>query len=191
MAHKIDKYFWIANLVIVVSLIVFFSPSVFTDRILAPPDFKTYPFFVPRNTVAEKIILPLFDPIVQHIPWYHFDRRMLKTGKLPLWNPYQGCGVPHIANMQSAFFYPPSIFVYVLNWKWGFFFLYFFKLYFIGLFLYLYLKEIGISSEVAILSSIPGMYFSVIPFFIPLYTPQTNASFFFPLSLWATELILK
>ena len=188
MLKKPDKYFWIANAFIVLSLILFFSRSLFTNRILTSGDFQTYPFFVSPNVVSEKKELPLLDPINFFIPMLHFDRQVLKTGELPLWNPYQGCGVPHIANMQSSVFFPLNIFVYIFHWKWGFFFLYFFKLYFIGLFLYLYLKEIGISPPVAIIFSMAGMYMSFN--LTVLYDAFSNAAFFFPLSLWAIELIL-
>ena len=188
MLNKPDKYFWIANLVIVLSLILFFSRSLFTNRILASGDFETYPFFISDNSREINFDLPLLDPIDFVIPMLHFNRQMFKTWKLPLWNPYQGCGVPNIANIQSAFFYPLNAFVYILNWKWGFAFLYFFKLYFVGLFLYLYLKEIGISPPVAIVFSASGMYMSFI--FIGLYFPFANVVYFFPLALWAIELMV-
>ena len=32
----------------------------------------------------------------------------LAEGRLPLWNPYQFCGYPFVASMQSAIFYPPN-----------------------------------------------------------------------------------
>ena len=189
MTYKTDKYFWIANIVIVISLVLFFSRSLFTNRILAPGDFQTYPFFVSDTAAMGNHELSLGDPIAEFIPWFHFNKQILDAWKLPLWNPYQGCGAPNIANMQSAFFYPLNIFVYVLNWKWGLFFLYFFKLYFIGLFLYFYLREIDISPPVAIVSSMAGMYMSFN--LVYLYYPPSNLVFFFPLSLWAIELILN
>ena len=187
--NKPDKYFWIANAFIVLSLILFFSRSLFTNRILASGDFETYPFFLPSYGAVNISEIPLLDPIDFIIPMFHFDKQMLKTGKLPLWNPYQGCGVPDIANMQSSVFFPLNIFVYLFNWKWGFFFLYFFKLYFIGIFLYLYIKEIDISQPVAIVFSVAGMYMSFN--LLGLYFPFSNPIFFFPLSLWAIELISK
>ena len=189
MLHKTDKYFWIANLLIVLSLILFFSRSLFTNRVLASGDFETYPFFISDNSAGINFELPLLDPINFVIPMLHFDRQILKNGKIPLWNPYQGCGVPHIANMQSAFFYPLNIFVYLLNWKWGLFFLFFFKLYFVGLFFYLYLREIKISPPVSMVFSVSGMYMGFN--LSPLYFPFTNVAFFFPLALWTIELILK
>jgi hypothetical protein len=36
-----------------------------------------------------------------------------RNGRIPLWNPYAACGTPHVANLQSAAFYP-------LFWVWNF-----------------------------------------------------------------------
>ncbi|MCL4479088.1 MAG: hypothetical protein M1381_08350 [Deltaproteobacteria bacterium] len=74
MAVKTHKYFWIANIVIVISLVLFFSRSLFTNRILAPADFMTYPFFVSPPNVTKDLELTLGDPIVEFIPWFHFNR---------------------------------------------------------------------------------------------------------------------
>ncbi len=37
--------------------------------------------------------------------WINLDS--FRQGLLPLWNPYIGCGTPHLANWQSACLYPP------------------------------------------------------------------------------------
>jgi len=39
-------------------------------------------------------------------PWVEINDRILDQGDLPLWNPYQGAGAPHAANMQSVVFDP-------------------------------------------------------------------------------------
>jgi len=38
--------------------------------------------------------------------WDQFSRAELLAGRFPLWNPHNAFGVPHLANMQSAIFYP-------------------------------------------------------------------------------------
>jgi hypothetical protein len=48
----------------------------------------------------------LMDPVLQFQPWLEFNRRMLRSGRLPLWNDLAGCGAPHLANGQSAVFDP-------------------------------------------------------------------------------------
>ncbi len=43
---------------------------------------------------------------LQFIPWYQFFFDSILGGNFPLWNPFNGMGVPFIANYQSAVFYP-------------------------------------------------------------------------------------
>ncbi len=49
------------------------------------------------------------DAYIQFWPWRHFTRELMLNGQLPLWNPYNFCGVPFAANPQTGVFYP-------LNW---------------------------------------------------------------------------
>ncbi len=40
--------------------------------------------------------------------WHELANRGLKSGVVPLWNPYLFCGLPLFANNQSAVLYPPN-----------------------------------------------------------------------------------
>ena len=51
----------------------------------------------------------LFDGIAQFYPWRLFAARTWATGFVPLWNPYQFCGTPFLANDQSATLYPLNL----------------------------------------------------------------------------------
>ncbi|MCC6444804.1 MAG: YfhO family protein [Armatimonadetes bacterium] len=51
----------------------------------------------------------LWDGIAQFYPWRNFAARTLGEGVIPLWNPYQFCGTPFVANSQSAVFYPLNL----------------------------------------------------------------------------------
>jgi len=53
------------------------------------------------------------DPVLQFQPWLEFNRRMIRSGRLPLWNGHAGCGVPHLANGQSAVFDPFHLLAYL------------------------------------------------------------------------------
>ncbi len=55
----------------------------------------------------------LMDPVLQFQPWLEFNRRMIRSGRLPLWNSYAGCGAPHLANGQSAVFDPFHLLAYL------------------------------------------------------------------------------
>jgi hypothetical protein len=61
----------------------------------------------------------LGDPVAMFLPWLDWNRAQLAAGHLPLWNPYNGSGVPHLANGQSAVFSPFSLPYYVLPLRWG------------------------------------------------------------------------
>jgi hypothetical protein len=55
----------------------------------------------------------LMDPVLQFQPWLEFNVRMVRSGRLPLWNGNAGCGTPHLANGQSAVFDPFHLFAYL------------------------------------------------------------------------------
>ncbi|MFA4029467.1 MAG: hypothetical protein GDYSWBUE_000465 [Candidatus Fervidibacterota bacterium] len=46
------------------------------------------------------------DIVLQFIPWREFASKSLASGYIPLWNQYAYCGMPFLANGQSALFYP-------------------------------------------------------------------------------------
>lgn len=56
---------------------------------------------------------PLVDPagVLQVYPWIFFNTDQLARGHFPLWNHLTGLGQPHLANIQTALFYP-------LYWVW-------------------------------------------------------------------------
>ncbi len=47
------------------------------------------------------------DIFVYDYPERFLNLQSLKEGWVPLWNPMIACGIPHLANWQSAVFYPP------------------------------------------------------------------------------------
>ena len=48
-------------------------------------------------------------------PTYHFAARSLKSGVLPLWNPYLYSGAPFAADIQSSLFYPVNLIYFLLT----------------------------------------------------------------------------
>jgi hypothetical protein len=47
-------------------------------------------------------------------PTYHFAAQALKSGTLPLWNPYLWGGAPFAADIQASFFYPINLLYFAL-----------------------------------------------------------------------------
>jgi len=48
----------------------------------------------------------LMDTLEYVFPEKWFNVESFQKGLIPLWNPYIACGTPHVANFQSAAFYP-------------------------------------------------------------------------------------
>jgi len=46
------------------------------------------------------------DLLLYHYPLYDTAYDWLASGVVPLWNPYQLCGIPWLATLQGGFFYP-------------------------------------------------------------------------------------
>lgn len=83
------------------------------------------------------------DAVTQMLPWVLFNRAELAAGRFPLWNPYNAAGTPHFANYQSAVLSPFSVPFYVLDFKPALLVSAALKLLALGLFTYLFLREIG------------------------------------------------
>jgi hypothetical protein len=60
------------------------------------------------------------DAIRQMYPWKSFVADQLKSGQLPLWNPFNFSGYPLLANLQSSVFFPGTILYLFLPkiWAW-------------------------------------------------------------------------
>jgi hypothetical protein len=54
------------------------------------------------------------DLLLYFYPLYEVTYGWLANGTLPLWNPYQLCGLPWLATLQGGFFYPPHLLYLVL-----------------------------------------------------------------------------
>ena len=73
-----------------------------------------FPFLTGNNIFGFRDLSLYFYPL------RHLMVEMVKSGHLPLWNPYIYCGIPFLATLQSGFLYPFSILFYVLPFNLGF-----------------------------------------------------------------------
>jgi hypothetical protein len=92
----------------------FLGDSLLGGKVLSPADALRVsasfrggePSYEPWNRL-------LMDPVLQFQPWLEFNRRMIRQGRMPLWNDLAGCGAPHLANGQSAVFDPFHAIAYI------------------------------------------------------------------------------
>ena len=130
-------------------IVIFFYP-VFFGRIPLPFDALVgayYPWHdykwgylvgVPFKNIA------LSDVFSQLYPWRILSIEAFRHGQWPLWNPYSLSGTPLLANWQSAPFYPLNILLIVFGDVWGWTLLIVSQPVLSALFMYMYLKQIGI-----------------------------------------------
>ena len=118
-----------------VSRSFYFSPVVFSSQTFASRDL--YAFFYPRRFFAAEAI---------------------KSGGIPLWNPYLASGVPFLANHQSSLFYPLSVIYYVLPFSIGFNYFIILHYYLAGLFMYLLMKHWKYDSPSSLTAGIVFMF---------------------------------
>lgn len=95
-----------------------FCWPVFLGRVMLPADMCL--LMLPWRALQDqfpgfhRVYNPMFDPIQQYLPWRIYAVESLRSGLLPLWNPYAFCGTPFLANLQSALLYPANL-VFLLS----------------------------------------------------------------------------
>jgi len=98
------------------------------------------------------------DVHTQIYPWKKFTIETFKNGQIPLWNPYSFSGNPHLANFQSAVLSPFNLlfllFPFIDAWS----MLVLLQPLLAGLFMYLFVREIGATRVGSAISSIAFMF---------------------------------
>jgi len=101
-----------------------FCWPVFAGRIMLPADMSL--LMLPWRSLRDQFpwfqrpYNPMLDPIQQYLPWRIYAVESVRSGLLPLWNPYAFCGTPFLANLQSALLYPLNLLFLVTGPAHGF-----------------------------------------------------------------------
>lgn len=102
---------------------------------------------------------PVADDVFRHI--YTFKVLavdMMKNLHLPLWNPYNGAGMPLLATLNSGFLDPFNILFFIFPYANAWNIYLFLQFLLIGLFTYLYSRSIGLSQQAALFASISFLF---------------------------------
>lgn len=129
------------------------------------------------------------DTWTQMQPWAMFDRDELARGRLPLWNRFNGGGVPHLANFQSAVFSPFTVPYYVLGLRAAMIASAFLKLWALGFFAFLLLRELRLSFWAATFGG--GVYMFAGHQVLTLGYPHSGVSAALPAVLFALERLAR
>ena len=125
----------------------------------------------------------LVDQLLNFWPWRLFLRAELLSGHFPFWNPLIAGGVPFVACVQAAPFFPTNLLLPFLSpaaWSVAAAFL---KVFAAGFFTSLHARGLGAGRSGAALA---GISFALCGFMVAwLGHPQTNAACLLPALFWA------
>ncbi len=152
---------WFAPLFYLGLAILFLWRATLTGDVFLPANLLAH--IAPWSSAPHPEVLPPWNPlrwdgIGQFYPWRHFAAQTLHAGNLPLWNPYQFCGTPFVANSQSAVFYPLNIIFYILPVARAFGVSAVVHLTLCGWFLFLFLRGLGCRYLSALLGGVIYAY---------------------------------
>lgn len=150
---------WLGAILLVAFLLIFFSTPLvkFEDHLYSATDITQiyrltqFESEYPKNGIFH-------DTVIQMQPWLLFNRESLLRGQIPLWNPYNANGVPHLANYQSSVFSIYSLPFYIFPVKLALLLVPFLKLAGIGVFTFLFLKQIGVGQLPAAIGATAFMF---------------------------------
>ena len=118
-------------------LVLFFSSLLFF-----------YDLFGERYLLTERDLAPYF------IPPRFFWAESLKQWNFPLWNPYQFSGQPFFANPQNADLYPFNGLFFLFPFDIAFNAIIILHFFLAGLFVYLFLRDLKVSSTGSLISGL-------------------------------------
>lgn len=136
-------------------VLAFFNKAIILGLVPYPGDlivgnyepYKSYAGFVPHKAQGPDIVKEI-------IPWKYFSIDLLKKGEIPLWNPYNFSGNPHLANFQSGVFYPINLLFFLFSFvnAWT---IYITSTSILSAaFMFLYLRRLKLSNAASVLGSI-------------------------------------
>src|SRR6266480_1211130 len=131
-----------------------------------------------------------FDVIRQMYPWKTFSTNTLKSGHMPLWNPYNFSGAPLLANFQSAVLYPFTILYFFLPNIIAWTILIFLQPFLAGIFTYSFTRKIGLSKIASIFSGICFAFSSFFSVWLE-YNTVGHVIVWLPLMLLSVEHLLE
>lgn len=144
--------------------LAYYAPALFFGRVLLPSDVVPVmrPWvatvndrFPEESRFAQNQML---GPIFEYYSWRYYARERIRVGEIPLWNPYEMSGNVLLANSQSAVLYPPNLLLYALPLWVGINLVTALHMFLSGLFLFLLLRELGLSRPAAMTGALVWMF---------------------------------
>lgn len=164
---SIKKEFLLALLLLALSLLSAFAPAIFAGRVLFLEVIED-----PNN-------------LFSFYPWNVFSASLYHAGHFPLYNPFNACGVPLLANLQSAPLYPLHLLLFLRPTLSAFDVFLILRLFLVGVGIYLFSCKIELSHQ----SAIGAMLCAVFGGFFVRYRSMVhlNVEVLLPWAFWAVS----
>jgi len=130
------------------------------------------------------------DVVTQMYPFKHLVIGLWKKGIVPLWNPFNFCGNPLMANYQSAVFHPFNWLFFLLPEIDAWSLLILLQPLLAGYFTYLFCRQLKLSQAAALLSSMAFMFSGFMVNWMA-YGTMAHALLWLPLILFGLEKSFK
>ncbi len=128
----------------------------------------------------------IFDSVRQLYPWRWFSLEEFRNWRIPLWNPYNFTGTPHLANILTASFYPLNFLFLFLPFYLAWSTQIFLQPFLVGLATFFFLKNLKIKDTAAFFGSIVFAFSSVLMMRLE-FGILGQAALWLPLSLLAVD----
>lgn len=150
--------------------------QVFLPFHISPPDYRA------KNGL-------LGDTVLVYHPYLQWNRSQLQAGRLPLWNPYNAAGAPHLASLQSAVFSPFSLPYYVFDFRVALLVSAFLRLFTLGFFTYLFLRSVSLGHGPGLFGAVAFTFAGYNVLWLNFSLPSSGLVI--PAGLYAAELALQ
>ncbi len=171
-----------ALLVLTISVVVFLWSPLTSGGWFAAGNISGFGGMFSLSTQQNAQLRQIDVPVVI-LPWTQFDVEEVRSGRLPEWNSYNGSGVPHIGNLQSAAFSPYTIPFYLLSMQWALLVSASLVLLVAGMSTYGLVRYLKLPWLAGVTAALLYMYSTFI--MIWLRWPLSSSASFLPLILWS------
>ncbi|MBI2621371.1 MAG: YfhO family protein [Candidatus Levybacteria bacterium] len=191
----VKEKIWLIFLVVIPLL--FFYQTIFFGRIPFPGDllvgeynpYNSYPFlgYVPGSYPNKA---QNFDVIELLYPAKFLSIESFKNFQLPLWNPYNFSGSPHLASLQSGSLYPLNLIFFILPFVYAWSFYIWLQFILAGIFTYILLRELRIGSVGSFFGALSFTFSSFFVVWIE-YGNIGHSILWLPLLIWLSLRFVK
>ena len=165
---KFLKKYWFVIFFLILTIFLF-KDFVFKGLLPIPSDDVVGGYYPWRDEIWQGKIagypiknFAIRDVVRQLYPWRWYSVEEFKNWQMPLWNPYNFTGIPHLANVFTASFYPLNLLFFIFPFWLGWSIQVFLQPFLVGLTTFLFLKNLKLKEMAAFFGSLVFAFSSIL-----------------------------